>query len=89
MIADSSSVAGDMLAVVLVYSALYFVPTIVAVVRKVSIPDIIFVFAINLVGGWTGLGWLVALVMAARAVPRERHGVNTPPLPPPPPPLQR
>jgi hypothetical protein len=42
MIADSSSVAGDMLAVVLVYSALYFVPTIVAIVRKVSIPDIIF-----------------------------------------------
>jgi len=34
MIADSSSVAGDMFAVVLVYSALYFVPTIVAVVRR-------------------------------------------------------
>ncbi len=83
MIADSSSVAGDMLAVVLVYSALYFVPTIVAVVRKVSIPDIIFVFAINLVGAWTVLGWLVALVMAVRAVPRERHGVNTPPPPSP------
>jgi putative effector of murein hydrolase LrgA (UPF0299 family) len=69
-------------------SPLYFVPTIVAVVRKVSIPDIIFVFVINLVGGWTVLGWVVALVIAVRAVPRDQHEVNTRPPPPPPPPPQ-
>jgi hypothetical protein len=89
MIADSSSVAGDGLTMVLVFSVLYFVPMIVAAVRKVSIPDIIFVFVINLVGGWTMLGWVVALVMAVRFAPRGQHPVNTPPPLPPPPPPQR
>jgi hypothetical protein len=47
----------------------YFLPTIVAVVRKV--PNIGSVIVINLFLGWTLIGWVVALAMAARS--------NTPP----------
>ena len=45
----------------------YFVPTIVAVIRKV--PNIGSIVVINLFLGWTLVGWVVALAMAARTVP--------------------
>ncbi len=46
---------------------LYFVPTIIAYIRKV--PNIGSVVVINLFLGWTLLGWIVALAMAARSTP--------------------
>lgn len=42
--------------------ALYFVPTIIAVCRGHTFKWVIF--ALNFVGGWTGIFWVVALVWA-------------------------
>jgi hypothetical protein len=41
----------------------YFVPTIVAAARS---REILGVLLVNLILGWTFVGWLVALYMAAR-----------------------
>jgi hypothetical protein len=48
----------------LVALALYFLPTIVAVARKVTNQGSVVV--INLFLGWTFVGWVVALAMACR-----------------------
>ncbi len=48
----------------LVVLALYFLPTIVAVARKVTHQGSVVV--INLFLGWTFIGWVVALAMACR-----------------------
>lgn len=48
----------------LVVLALYFVPSIVAVARKVTHQGSVIV--INLFLGWTFIGWVVALAMACR-----------------------
>lgn len=46
---------------------LYFVPLIVAMLRHV--PNVGSVAVINLFLGWTVIGWVVALAMAARSRP--------------------
>ena len=43
--------------------ALYFLPTIVALAR--SHHNAVAIFLLNLLLGWTGLGWIVALVWSA------------------------
>jgi hypothetical protein len=48
--------------------AAYWVPTGVALVRKV--PDRGSVAVVNAFLGWTVIGWVVALAMACRSVPR-------------------
>lgn len=48
---------------------LYFVPTIVVMCRQT--PNGLKVFAVNLLLGWTGIGWLVALIMACKT--RSRY----------------
>lgn len=45
----------------------YWVPTVVALVRKV--PNKGSVIVINAFLGWTLIGWVVALAMAARSKP--------------------
>src|SRR5712692_10081460 len=68
MLADAGSAAGGAgLFLFLVLGGLYFIPTIVAVIRKV--PNIGSVIVINLLLGWTLVGWVVALAMAASSVP--------------------
>ncbi|MGO4630356.1 superinfection immunity protein [Streptomyces sp. 2RAF24] len=52
---------------VIVLALPYFVPTVVAVVR--SVPNRGSVIVINVFLGWTVLGWIVALAMAARSGP--------------------
>lgn len=47
--------------------ALYFIPTIVGAIRRV--PDLGSVIIINLFLGWSVIGWIVALAMAARTAP--------------------
>jgi hypothetical protein len=42
---------------------LYLLPTEIAFLRGKSVFS---VAVVNIFGGWTGIGWLVALVMAAR-----------------------
>lgn len=51
----------------LVAIPLWFLPSIIAIVRKV--PNVGSVFVINLFLGWTLIGWIVALAMAVRTVP--------------------
>ena len=50
--------------------ALYFVPTIVGVVR--GVPNVGSVVVINVFRRWTFIGWVVALAMAARSVPARQ-----------------
>ena len=47
--------------------ALAFLPTIVAMRRKMPNQNVIF--AINLLLSWTGIGWLVAMLLALRNIP--------------------
>lgn len=56
----------------------YFVPTIIAVQRQASVALVILV---NLVLGWTGIGWVAALALACFA-PSPVRGRNGPPYPP-------
>ena len=55
---DISTVIG-----LLMIAALYFTPTIVAAIRHHQVASVAIV---NLVFGWTFIGWVVALVMAVR-----------------------
>jgi hypothetical protein len=50
---------------------LYFVPTLVAVVR--GTPDRGAVFAVNAFLGWTVLGWVAAMAMALRGTGSSRR----------------
>jgi hypothetical protein len=59
-------------AVVLVAVVLYFLPSIVGVLRHVASPGSIF--GINLLFGWVVTGWVIALVMACRATPSSARG---------------
>ena len=47
--------------------ALYFLPSIVAFIRRV--PNSVSILIINLFLGWSIIGWIVALAMAARSKP--------------------
>lgn len=59
-----------MLVLILVGIVVYWIPTIVAVVRRV--PNLGLVIIINLLFGWSIVGWLIALVVAARRRPSGR-----------------
>ena len=67
MTAASGSDGGVGLVVIVVIIGVYMLPTIVGAVRKVV--NIGSVFAINLLLGWTLVGWAVALAMALRTNP--------------------
>lgn len=54
---------------------MYFIPLIIAVVRKV--PNVGSVAVINLFLGWTLVGWVVALAMAARSAPNPPAGFGS------------
>lgn len=58
---------GALLVVLLIGLALYLVPTLVAVLRKV--PNVGSVAVINILLGWSVVGWVVAMAMAARSRP--------------------
>ncbi len=58
----SGAAAGFGLLLLIVFgSAFYFIPTIIAVVRKRQVAS---VFMINLFLGWTLVGWVVAVALA-------------------------
>lgn len=52
--------------VILFGGTLYLLPTLIGLTREV--PDIGSVVVINLLLGWTLIGWVVALAMAARTI---------------------
>jgi hypothetical protein len=49
----------------------YLLPLIVAMIRKV--PNQGSVAVVNIFLGWTFIGWIVALAMAARSVPGAKR----------------
>jgi hypothetical protein len=53
-----------MIALVLIVLAMYWLPSIIGYYRRT--PDIFSVVLTNALLGWTVVGWLVAMVMAAR-----------------------
>jgi hypothetical protein len=64
MVVASSTGIGFLIIVVLGL-CLYFLPTIIAVNRHV--PNVGSVAVINFFLGWSFIGWVVALAMAARS----------------------
>ena len=62
--------------------ALYFLPGFVAERRKH--PQRLAITVLNLLGGWTAVGWLVALVWACTATRSAEQGAGShqPPAPP-------
>ena len=59
----------------LIVLLVYFVPTLVAMIREV--PNRWSVVVINALLGWTLIGWAVALAMAVRdkpPLPADQHG---------------
>jgi hypothetical protein len=58
------------IAPVLAAIAAYWVPSIVATVRRKNIPNFGGVIVVNFLLGWTLIGWIVALVMAVRSRPQ-------------------
>jgi hypothetical protein len=52
---------------ILMLMGLYFTPLIVAMIRKV--PNVGSIAVINVFLGWSIIGWVVSLAMAARSVP--------------------
>lgn len=57
----------DAVAFLLVGILIYFFPSAIAQGRHV--PNVGSIFVINLFLGWTLIGWVVALAMAARTIP--------------------
>ena len=62
---STSNGTGVLIAVLLAY----FAPSIIALMRKV--PSQGSVVVVNVFLGWTLIGWVVALAMAARSVPPQ------------------
>lgn len=75
MAADASPIPG--LIIVVFCIALYFLPTIVAASRHKRSENAIV--ALNLLLGWTVIGWIGALIWALSADPPD-HIVVAPPL---------
>ena len=65
--AAAATGAGAFIGIVgfLAIAAMYFLPTIIATSRKVSNTGSVFV--INLLLGWSVIGWVVALAMAVKS----------------------
>ena len=71
----------------LVGVGLYFLPSLIAVARQTH--NITGIFMLNLLLGWTGIFWFIALIMALCSSPYPRYywhypyPPNCPPYPPP------
>jgi Superinfection immunity protein len=55
----------------LLFFVTYWVPTIVAVIRKDHLANVPSIVVINFFLGWTFIGWAVALTMACRPEPKQ------------------
>jgi hypothetical protein len=66
----TSAAIGGLIIVIVAFS-LYFLPTIIGASRKVV--NVGSVLAINLLLGWTLIGWAVALAMALRTNPPHAY----------------
>ena len=60
--------------ILLLFIPLYFAPSIVAIARKA--PDMGSVIVLNFFLGWTFIGWVLSLAMAARSSSTAAINVN-------------
>jgi hypothetical protein len=72
LLAASSTGAGGVV-IELIALVLYVVPIIVALVRHRA--NIVQVVIVNLLLGWTVIGWIIALVMAFGTAKEQLHGI--------------
>ena len=63
-----------MVAFLILIILLYFIPTFVAFKRKTT--NKYQVLVVNVFLGWTGLGWILALVMSLSDKLEKKHGRN-------------
>jgi len=49
--------------------ALYFLPTIIAAARRAK--NLVVILLVNIFAGWTGVGWIVALVWSLVDAPAK------------------
>lgn len=70
--ARSADAGGFALLLILAGLAMYFLPLAVAQHRRH--PQILAIGVLNVVAGWTLIGWIVALVWACTALHRGHHG---------------
>jgi hypothetical protein len=52
----------------------YFLPTIIAAVSRK--PNLLSVFLVNFLAGWTFVGWIVALVMVLTRTDSDKASAN-------------
>jgi hypothetical protein len=90
----ASAVGGALegIGVIVIILVLYFLPSIIAVYRKV--PNAGSIIVINVLLGWTFIGWVIAMAMAARdprtampgppSYPQRGYPDDYPAAPPPP-----
>jgi hypothetical protein len=71
----ASSSGGAVVFLVIIAIGAYFLPTIVAVARKVTNQGSVAV--INVFLGWSLVGWVVALAMACRTSRLVRDSVSS------------
>lgn len=71
---DSMLTAAALVTITAVCAGMYFLPVLVAWLRHV--PDIGSVAVINVLLGWTLLGWVIALAMALRTATPARPFVQ-------------
>ena len=66
---------GNSVLIIIVGLVVYLLPSIVALSRRPRVPRFGLVVVINVLLGWTLVGWAVALAMALRSVrPFPRGG---------------
>ena len=68
--ANSGANDGGVMAVWIILTVCYFFPAIIAAFRRHH--NLLAIFLLNLFLGWSGLGWIGALVWAATRVERPR-----------------
>lgn len=61
--------------------AVYFLPSLVAAARQTH--NVTGIFLLNLFLGWTGIGWIIALLLAIASSPCHYHPYWYCPPPPP------
>ena len=59
---------------------LYFLPSLIAVARRTH--NVTGIFILNLLLGWTGVIWVIALIMAICSAPEYCYWYPPPPPPP-------
>jgi hypothetical protein len=66
------------LLIIAVAFALYWTPTIVAVIRRRVLPNLGSIIVINALLGWTVVFWILALAYAVRSPVQPQHASSGP-----------